>query len=127
MKVSELQGAFLDFWVGKALGADVELKTDFSESTEDGLYVRRWTGCEGARTDHEFSPTTNWLDGGPIIEREAIGIMPISDAEWLAEEFITCARGRGPTPLIAAMRAYVASKFGEELPAHPAAQQQEEG
>jgi hypothetical protein len=34
--------------------------------------------------------------------------------------------GVGPTPLIAAMRAYVSSVYGDEVPTHPA-QEQEEG
>jgi hypothetical protein len=49
------------------------------------------------------------------LEEYAIGFHPISDAEWQAEEHITCCTGRGPTPLIAAMRAFVARKFGETV------------
>jgi hypothetical protein len=116
MKTAELKGAFLDFWVGKALGADVELKVDYGESHEDGLHVRRWTGCAGARTDHEFSPHTCWLDGGPILERDAISVTPLSDAEWIAEEFITHKTARGSTYLEAGMRCKVASVYGHEVP-----------
>jgi hypothetical protein len=68
--------------------------------------------------------STNWAAGGPIIEREEIGIMrnaPCSDGmQWEARPSIT-ARGAGgkwaygPTPLIAAMRCFVASKLGDEV------------
>lgn len=70
--------------------------------------------------------STSWSDGGPIIGRERIGV------EW---DHYNCfgtgwcavlehdARsdggqrsfGSGPTPLIAAMRAYISSKFGSEV------------
>ncbi|WP_412530612.1 hypothetical protein [Burkholderia lata] len=41
------------------------------------------------------------------------------DQLWLREhdQSLCGAFGSGPTPLIAAMRAYVAAKFGEEVPA----------
>ena len=63
----------------------------------------------------------NWSDAGPIIERERIELK-IPEAkefgQWMA--LITDASGdyihrSGPTPLIAAMRCFVASKFGDEL------------
>ena len=65
--------------------------------------------------DGTYTPSTNWSQGGPIIEREGIELlcetlgfrwvaMPQKGPEW-----------RGPTPLIAAMRCYVASKLGDEV------------
>jgi len=62
--------------------------------------------------------STNWAQGGPIIEREKIALIPPNERidEWEAvhpdrmhnEEY-------GPTPLIAAMRCFVASKLGDEV------------
>ena len=56
-----------------------------------------------------------WEFGGPIIEREKIEVF-IRDEEWFAyssrskpEDF------QGDTPLIAAMRCYVASQFGDTV------------
>jgi hypothetical protein len=67
--------------------------------------------------------STDWAIGGPIIEREEISIsreFAASKVEWAAwtpapirddaEAF-----GYGPTPLIAAMRCYVASVLGGEV------------
>ena len=70
----------------------------------------------------DFRPSTNWGQGGPIIEREKIGLEWTGD--WFADIFIE-AEGKhlithGPTPLIAAMRCYVASKLGEEVEVHDA-------
>ena len=67
--------------------------------------------------------SSSWEYGGPIIERESIRLMPEQgatyvDCVWLAgnanedgDEF----NGEGPTPLIAAMRCFVASKMGDEI------------
>lgn len=58
---------------------------------------------------------TNWAQGGPIIEREEIELVP-KGMRWDAyadEDFHV--PHSGPTPLIAAMRCYVASKLGDEV------------
>lgn len=60
--------------------------------------------------------SSDWAHGGPIIEREKISLKP-NDTIWVAY-----AKGKlvditypteGNTPLIAAMRCFVASKLGE--------------
>lgn len=68
--------------------------------------------------DVNYRPSTNWAQSGPIIEREEITLdkearMQDAPVVWLAN----CGRGfvSGPTPLIAAMRCYVASKMGDEV------------
>ena len=72
-----------------------------------------------AKTDDEmvsalvpFTPSTDWAQGGPIIEREYIILRPADDG-WQAT--IETATQYGPTPLIAAMRCFVASKLGESI------------
>lgn len=120
MKVSELTGALLDYWVAKACGyAPIKNETGH-------WYV----GLDSAKV---YSPSTNWAQGGPIIERERISIAAIgkTELEWFAEiggaaldTGVEVGYGEfsetGPTPLIAAMRAYVASKYGDEVPDDPA-------
>jgi hypothetical protein len=76
-------------------------------------------GAKGLHTFDEaplgITPSTDWAQGGAIIEREGIELlcetlgfrwvaMPQKGPEW-----------SGPTPLIAAMRCYVASKLGFEV------------
>lgn len=68
------------------------------------------------RLDLEWDPSTNWVQGGPIIEREHISLSdPESQAgnEWRA--WCGAWNFSGSTPLIAAMRCYVASRFGDEV------------
>ena len=106
MKVSELTGALLDYWVAKTVGRSVEIV--------DGQCQHVY----GMRS--VFSPSTNWSQGGPIIDREEIELVHRNGMDgrtlWAIKENIIM---RGETKLIAAMRCYVASKFGEEVPDDP--------
>jgi len=81
--------------------------------------------CEGQRTDIDFawwwedySPSTNWAQGGAIIEREGISLSRRGEHSWsvwgaVLNDFEFDEEGE--TPLIAAMRGYVASKLGDEV------------
>jgi hypothetical protein len=113
MKTSELTGAALDWAV-----ALIE---------KPGIVGVRPDGKLGAAGNLAFSPSTDWAQGGPIIEREIISVshdtagQTIEWAAWTpapirdeAEAF-----GYGPTPLIAAMRCYVASKLGDTVDVPP--------
>jgi len=72
--------------------------------------------------DGTVSPSTDWSQGGPIIEQE---MRNHGFDVWRTDDMKECAasytRGVpneyvfGPTPLIAAMRCYVASKLGDEV------------
>ena len=96
MKTSELTGAALDWAVAKCEGRE-----------NDGTW------------DENFS--SNWLLGGPIIEREEIALEPMTHDEhgdgWLATrvEGPAVCMEFGPTMLIAAMRCYVAACLGDEI------------
>lgn len=63
-----------------------------------------------------WNPSTNWAQGGPIIERELI---ETTRGGAYAEHFWKATRNStttyGPTPLIAAMRCYVASVLGDTI------------
>jgi hypothetical protein len=122
MKTSELTGAALDWAVGIANGW-VTYPTD---SVERGQYFH--TNRLIAPRGHEhnlirvesFQPSTDWAQGGPIIEREEIDVlMEQQDLKtWAAEIYHSpkaYIRQRGRTPLIAAMRCFVASKLGNDV------------
>ena len=60
------------------------------------------------------NPSTDWAQGGPLIEREGITTAPDDEGEWVAHQdgqFVSF----GATILIAAMRCFVASKLGDEV------------
>lgn len=83
-----------------------------------------WAVGQALKLPAPYWYSTDWSKGGPIIEREEIGIRrnaPCSTGrEWEAFGSITAKGagyrwGYGRTPLIAAMRCFVASKLGEEV------------
>lgn len=108
MKVSRLEGALLNYWVAKAEGLNAAIygyACDPTRSVGD-----QWNGGP-----YIYGYATDWAQGGPIIEREEIEIVPRANGEqWAAGigRFVT----GGDTVLIAAMRCFVASKFGEDVP-----------
>ncbi len=75
----------------------------------------------GDDNDWKYSPSTDWSQGGPIIERENISIVREGDAgNWVASVYNYAEADwhlhtEGTTPLEAAMRCYVASKLGDEV------------
>lgn len=101
MKTNTLTGAALDWAVAWA----------------ENITIKHFSGVFYLLDGDEWNPTRNWAQGGPIIERENIGLwsegydweakIQIGSGQWLAEwdEY----------PLIAAMRCYVASKMGDEI------------
>jgi hypothetical protein len=117
MKTSELTGAALDWAVAKCEGATDEWHTD-KPFFWDGVPCVREAGH-----DVNYTPSTNWSQGGPIIEREGISVICWSfhSMPWKAsieggtDAGIDLYVEYGPTPLIAAMRCYVASKMGAEV------------
>jgi hypothetical protein len=63
-----------------------------------------------------FKPDENWSQGGPIIEREFINTTYAGAGMWVSSMGQRNDPPRtGPTPLIAAMRCFVASKLGDEV------------
>lgn len=131
MKVSELTGAQLDYWVAKA---NAPRKEDclIPGPAYDPVIMNGRCFTSRSSPYSQFSPSTNWAHGGPIIEREQMDFRHYCGNLWIAgfdTEPETNSWGmatglkmdfemEGPTPLVAAMRAYVASKFGDEVPDH---------
>lgn len=66
---------------------------------------------------YTYRPSTDWFQGGAVIEREGIALSPSSHATqrfWYASQDKGDSRqfAVGPTPLIAAMRCYVIANLG---------------
>ena len=99
VKTNELSGAALDWAVAKC------------EGRQEPEVVNNFAVAWYTWPNTHYS--TNWAQGGPIIEREKITIFQ-TGKDWMGyirhdtESF-------APTPLIAAMRCYVASKLGDEV------------
>lgn len=62
-----------------------------------------------------FKYSTDWAASGPIIEREKINLQYFSGLKiWLALSGLNLSC-RGATPLVAAMRCFVASRLGDNV------------
>ena len=72
------------------------------------------TAYQGAVQCQQYHPSRDWLEGGLIISRERMYIEP-HGVHWTARLHYESQSHHGETPLIAAMRCYVASKLGEEV------------
>ena len=109
IKTSDLTGTALDWAVAYIMGHRV--------AENYGSYIRIYLpDPKQSGYTLAFCPSTDWAQGGPIIERENICLWSEGydweakiqgSGQWLAEwdEY----------PLIAAMRCYVASKMGDEV------------
>jgi hypothetical protein len=109
IKTSELTGAALDWAVAQCESYPVSMsKTGYL------IFCDPLIQCGPRGT--QYSPSTNWSQGGPIIERELITIQPVVRPDgWMARTQRQDSVWEGPTPLIAAMRCYVVSKLGDEV------------
>lgn len=112
IKTSELIGGQLDLAVCEAL-----TKSEHSRCRDTLI-------SETLRSTQLAPYSRWWMFGWPIIHREGIGVQPGAGLPpvgiaWSAE--YSCAQAslkflqHGPTPLIASMRCFVASKFGDEV------------
>ena len=123
-RVCELNGALLDQAVAKSLGLMYDKAIDVHVE-----YPLHWEGspryfsrCSAVIDGQirQFSPSSSWGDGGPIIEQERITIGPAPKINH-PHPFAAHATGDnqwpsfGDSPLIAAMRALVISRCGEDV------------
>lgn len=115
MKTSELSGTALDWAVAKA------------EGEAESAVIRGYVTGKG-KPAGRYTPSIDWSQGGPIIERELISVWLAMDDifkkdTWAASySFMdgdrVCEPEQeywGPTPLIAAMRCYCCAKLGNEI------------
>lgn len=109
MKVSELTGAQLDYWVAKAEGLDTVLENGMCQVA---TYADSSATCYSERRYHD-----SWEKAGPIIEREKISTECYlqNPSQWRSRDWDYKSRSDGTTLLESALRCYVEAKFGEEV------------
>lgn len=118
MTTTNLTGRALDYAVAKAQGFDVYKDGILNGHTMPGFWVSGYYPGDmnsWIQLEH-FTPSTSWMKGGPIIERENIDTWYDDGNEWWTAVML---KGRfvesGPTPLIAAMRCLVSSRLGDDV------------
>lgn len=122
IKTSELTGIALDWAVAKCCGEVTELESDgitwsFKLNGKLKVLAKGWR--------MSWRPSEDWAQGGPIIERENLCVgrkhqadtnyCEVNDpaVDWWARTTAGGCLSYGPTPLIAAMRCFVANKQGD--------------
>ena len=114
VKTSELIGPALDWAVAQCEGKIYGYKHQLVDDCRDVI---------------PYTPSTDWSQGGPLIERENLGLEKHrldGPYQWAACDWHpvvvqghTCLERSkyvyGPTSLIAAMRCFVASHLGDEV------------
>ena len=123
IKTIELTAAALDWAVAKCEGYTDLHKIDgrMAHEPQLGMYPPR--RAYGVMDLFELGFSTDWSLAGPIIEREKISLEFLAGAGdggldvWIATriEGSCVSEEQGTTPLIAAMKCYVASKLGETI------------
>jgi hypothetical protein len=111
VKVSELSGYALDWCVGKLIwGKKI---TTLGSGHKRGVWLI--SGDNWYTNYKPYHPSTEWEQGGPIIEREKITLQPVvNPIGWIALPVQGLAI-EASTALIAAMRCFVASKMGDTV------------
>lgn len=122
VNVSLLTGAALDWAVATCEGRNIKFDPmGFKNGSEAGYWI--WEEKANNHIDtaqligRNYSPSTNWTQGGPLIERENVSLAspsPVSD-HWTAMTNMSTHKQHGETALIAAMRCFVATKMGNEI------------
>ena len=133
MKTADLEGPLLDYWVAKAQGLKlVKCENGYWLVYAPEPMILGIDRSAALNPAVRYSPSTSWAQAGPIIEAEKIDLIHYGEdgykgGLWEAVRRIHThyidqrpgdATG-GPTPLIAAMRAFVAAKFGDEIAETP--------
>jgi hypothetical protein len=109
LKTSELTDIALDWAVTKCM---------HSAAANDARFLEIFKHQRGTKQAHCYS--ISWAEGGPIIEREVIILIHPKYDCWTAHKYDDRIEDEsytldGPTPLVAAMRCYVASQLGDEI------------
>lgn len=117
IKTSELIDDALD-WAVASLHGYTLTSDGISKLLQRGKEMRML--CSGSAS-LSYSPSTDWSQGGPIIEREWLDVTPWPNESdeglrWQCKQHdsIDCV-AFGPTPLIAAMRCFCYARLGAEV------------
>lgn len=127
-RTAELTGSLLDAAVAQAQGWRFRIEGSVCEVPVSVPSFSEPPSSLGERGGEFvawklYSPSTRWSQAGPIIEREQITLhiaagrsLAYVEAEFMSDEVTHyTAAADGETPLIAAMRAFVSSKLGNEV------------
>jgi len=123
MKTSKLSGHLLDYYTGKALGKNVEIKKHQREDYHFCVLI-----TEGAKYGPDllshWNPSQNWDIVGPLIDDKKIDTtyglytpaLPVEQDIWVAMKDGVKYDACGETRLIAVCRLIVWMEYGDSVP-----------
>lgn len=118
MRVSELTGAQLDYWVARAEGIPAEQLTirRVQRSTDCHVVhqaprIKDWR----ANPTRVLSYSADWAQGGPLIKKHSLVLDRLNIGAWISAPYSTMPWMPGTTPLQAICRAVVRAAFGDEV------------
>lgn len=121
IKTSELSGERLNWAVAVAVGLKPFVqKAHYGVPDRVFIEVERDPEVEGSLIGKRYKPSTDWSQGGPLIERFKVDI--ITERDCLVSAYANDDKYQpltedmyGSDHLIAACRAIVSSKLGDEV------------
>lgn len=118
MKIQDLEGSALDYWVARARGAK-ELYGR-SESGASCWFMPDGTYVDPSESRRTFSPSVSWAQAGPIISSHCIVVSYYElSGHWRGISKPRCGfklgHATGRTFLVAAMRTFLVSVYGDEV------------
>lgn len=114
VKAIELNGVALDWAVASAINLPIEI---VGESFQSSWLEDRPDGSR-SRVFGRYRPSKDWGHAGPIIENLSVALAyprQINKNQWEAQCWDNHSFANGETALIAACRAMVASRLGDEV------------
>lgn len=108
---SSLTGAALDWAVATALHLSPRITSNWNKVP----YIQALHPLAGYR---DWGPSTDWYQGGAIIEHNKLHLRDsggVWRSDYWNESTLEFDISYGPTPLIAAMRAYVSRTMGSAV------------
>lgn len=113
LKTSELTGAPLDYWTARAEGVPAE-NLWLTRIWSGGALIcaRSVDGSYGGELRLFYRPSTDWAQGGPLIEKYEIDLQLALSWRAIIRSFY---EQEGDTPLQAICRAVVCAAFGDEV------------
>ena len=114
VKTNTLTGAQLDWAVAECEGGVEQGVYGTPVLMESGLHLHY---CD-VLLSHPYSPSTDWAEGGPLIQRYEIDLKSVEEGVWQASNIFDDMEWHhfvGYSPLEAAMRCLIAHKLGDEV------------
>ncbi len=113
----DLEAKLFNWFAGRLDASIIKRSSEMKTSELSGVQLN-WAVFEAEygkpyEFTNAYKPSEDWAQGGLIIQRERIRLDP--RGVWVAGHDSSNDEYLGATPLIAAMRCYVASKLGQEV------------